>query len=110
MEDAGTLAEVSTAPQAERPARVSRFLLLGFKAPRGPRCGPRRGVVDRVQAGYRGRIRFACLDPAADESAAQAFSIPGRPALIPFKDGEEAPGIHPRARAGFVARPSAPLR
>ena len=90
MADAGTLTEVSTASQARRLARDSDFLLLGFKAPWCPQCGPQRGVMERVQARFKGRVRFACLDLADDEGAAEAFSISGLPAFILFKHGEEA--------------------
>ena len=71
MADAGTLTEVNTASQARRLARDSDFLLLGFKAPWCPQCGPQRGVMERVQARFKGRVRFACLDLAADEGAAE---------------------------------------
>ena len=45
-------------------------------------------------------MRFARLDLAADESAAEAFSISGLPVCILFRDGEEAMGLQ-----GFIPAP-----
>ena len=100
MTNAGTLADTGTVREAERLVRDSRFLLLGFKAPWCPQCGPQRGVVERVRGRFHDRIRFAYLDLAADESAAEAFSIRALPALILFRNGREAARL-----TGFTPAP-----
>ena len=96
----GTLLEVGSARQAETLVCGSRFQLLGFKAPWCPQCGPQRGVMERVRGRFHDRIRFAYLDPAADEGAAEAFSIRALPALVLFKNGREATRL-----TGFAPAP-----
>ena len=100
MSTAGTLVEVSTARQAETLVCDSQFLLLGFKAPWCPQCGPQRGVVERVQDKFHDRIRFAYLDLAADEGAAEAFSVRTLPTLVLFRNGKEVTRL-----AGFTPAP-----
>lgn len=100
MTHTGTLLEVGSARQAETLVCGSQFLLLGFKAPWCPQCGPQRGVVERVRGRFHDRIRFAYLDLAADESAADAFSIRALPALVFFKNGRETTRL-----TGFTPAP-----
>ena len=89
MANAGKLVDTGTARQAERLVRDSRFLLLGFKAPWCPQCGPQRGVVERVQDRFRDRMDFAYLDLAADESGVETFSVRTLPTLLLFENGKE---------------------
>lgn len=100
MSDSGTPVEAGTVGEAEAMVRGSDFLVLGFKAPWCPQCGPQRGVVARVQAGFRDRVRFASLDLAADEGAAEAFSVLALPTLLLFRNGEEVERL-----TGFTPAP-----
>ena len=95
-----TPVEAGTAGEAEAMARGSEFLVLGFKAPWRPQCGPQRGVVERIQARFRGRVRLACLDLAADEGAAEAFPVRALPTLVLFRDGKEVERL-----TGFTPAP-----
>ena len=95
-----TPVEAGTAGEAEAMARGSESLVLGLKAPWRPRCGPRRGVVERVQAKFRDRVRFACPDLAADEGAAEAFPVRALPTLALFRDGKEVERL-----TGFTPAP-----
>ena len=100
MDDSGTPVEAGTAAQAEAMVCDSEFLLLGFKAPWCPQCGPQHGVVKRVQARFRDRIRFAYLDLAADERGADAFSVSALPTLVLFRNGKEVERL-----TGFTPAP-----
>ena len=100
MTGSGTLVDTGTARQAERLVRDSRFLLLGFKAPWCPQCGPQRGVVERVWGRFRDRVHFAYLDLAADGSGAETFSVRTLPTLLLFKNGKEAARL-----TGFTPAP-----
>ena len=83
------LIDVESSEQAQSLVQESEFLLLGFKAPWCPQCGPQRGVVERVFGRYSDRIRFAYLDIASDERAADTYSVSALPTLALFKNGEE---------------------
>lgn len=100
MTNAGTLVDAGTARQAEKLVHDSRFLLLGFKAPWCPQCGPQRGVVERVRDKFRDRMDFAYLDLAADESGAETFSVRTLPTLLLFRNGKEAARL-----TGFTPAP-----
>ena len=100
MTSTGTIVDTGTARQAEGLVRDSRFLLLGFRAPWCPQCGPQRGVVERVQGRFHDRVDFAYLDLAADESGAETFSVRTLPALLLFRDGKEVARL-----TGFTPAP-----
>lgn len=100
MAGAATLVDVGTAREAEALVGGSEFLLLGFKAPWCPQCGPQRGVVERVHGRFSDRVDFAYLDLAADESATEAFSVRALPALVLFRNGREVTRL-----TGFTPAP-----
>ncbi len=100
MTAANDLAEAQTAEQAEKLVRETEHLVLGFKAPWCPQCEPQRGVVARVQSKFEGRVRFAYLDLAAEEGAAEEYSVTALPTLILYRYGQEVSRL-----AGFTPVP-----
>lgn len=92
--------DIVTSEQAQTLSKESDLLLLGFKAPWCPQCGPQRGVVERIHGRYAGKLDVAYIDLEASPEAQELFDIAGLPALIFYKGGEEINRL-----SGFTAAP-----
>ena len=75
-------------------------MVLGFKAPWCPQCGPQRGVVERVSDNHDGNITFAYIDLEENEDAIEKFEVASLPTILLYKDGTLAERL-----TGFSSAP-----
>ena len=75
-------------------------LVLGFKAPWCPQCGPQRGVVERVSDNHDSKITFAYIDLEENEDAVEKFGVASLPTILLYKDGTVAERL-----TGFSSAP-----
>jgi thioredoxin 1 len=64
-----------------------RPLVLAFKSPWCPQCGPQHRVIERVRDEMTEGVGFASIDIGDHPAAVDVFCVASLPTLLLFKDG-----------------------